>query len=71
MTILSVLAPSVIQKVLDDVFSQGIGNGQLLKNGIFFIAGIFLVKEILNCFRIRINNRLEQKSDLPLKAGFA
>lgn len=61
MTILSVLAPSVIQKVLDDVFSQGIGNGQLLKNGIFFIAGIFLVKEILNCFRIRINNRLEQK----------
>ena len=41
------------------------------KMAFFFIAGIFLVKEILNCFRIRINNRLEQKSDLPLKAGFA
>ena len=60
MTLLSVLAPSVIQQVLDNVFTKGIGDGKLLIKGIFLIAGIFFLKELLNCFRIRINNKLEQ-----------
>ena len=60
MTLLSVLAPSVIQQVLDNVFTRGIGDGKLLIKGILLIAGIFFLKELLNCFRIRINNKLEQ-----------
>ena len=61
MTILSVVAPSVIQRVLDDVFQNGIGDGKILVKGILLIAVIFFLKELLNCLRIRINNSLEQK----------
>jgi ATP-binding cassette subfamily B protein len=61
MTILSVVAPSVIQRVLDDVFQNGIGDGTILVKGILLIAVIFFLKELLNCLRIRINNSLEQK----------
>ncbi len=61
MTILSVMAPSVIQQVLDKVLVSGIGNGKILLQGIVLIAAIFFFKELLNCFRIRINNKLEQK----------
>lgn len=61
MTILSVLAPSVIQQVLDKVLVNGIGDGTVLVQGVLFIASIFFFKELLNCFRIRINNKLEQK----------
>jgi ATP-binding cassette subfamily B protein len=61
MTILSVLAPSVIQQVLDRVFTQGIGDGNFLLFGIILIGSIFFFRELLNCFRIRINNKLEQK----------
>ena len=61
MTILSVVAPSVIQRVLDNVFVQGLGDGNLLIQGILLIAIIFFAKELLNCLRIRINNKLEQK----------
>jgi len=61
MTILSVIAPSVIQRVLDNVLAEGVGSGNLLIKGILLIAIIFFAKELLNCLRIRINNRLEQK----------
>ena len=61
MTILSVIAPSVIQRVLDNVFAKGVESGNLLIQGILLIAFIFFAKELLNCLRIRINNRLEQK----------
>lgn len=61
MTVLSVLAPSVIQQVLDKVLLNGIGDGEILIQGILFIAAIFFFKELLNCLRIRINNKLEQK----------
>lgn len=61
MTILSVVAPSVIQRVLDNVFENGIGDGKLLVKGILLIAVIFFLKELLNCLRIRINNALEQR----------
>ena len=61
MTVLSVLAPSVIQQVLDKVLLNGIGDGEILIQGILFITAIFFFKELLNCLRIRINNKLEQK----------
>ncbi len=61
MTILSVIAPSVIQQVLDKVFTNGIGNGMILCRGMLLIAGIFFFKELLNCLRIRVNNKLEQR----------
>ena len=61
MTVLSVLAPSVIQQVLDKVLLNGIGDGEILIQGILFIGAIFFFKELLNCLRIRINNKLEQK----------
>ena len=61
MTILSVVAPSVIQQVLDKVFENGLGDGSILVQGILLIAVIFFLKEFLNCLRIRINNKLEQK----------
>ena len=61
MTILSVLVPSVIQRVLDQIFIEGFSDSQILINGILLIGGLFLAKEILNCLRIRANNKLEQK----------
>ena len=57
MTILSVAAPSVIQQVLDSVFQNGMGNGDILFKGILLIAGLFFMKEFLNFLRIRINNK--------------
>jgi len=67
MTALSVLAPSVIQQVLDRVLSAGIGNGRVLLIGVLLIASIFFFKEVLNCLRIRINNKLEQKVIFKLR----
>ena len=67
MTALSVLAPSVIQQVLDQVLSGGIGNGRVLLLGVLLIASIFFFKEVLNCLRIRINNKLEQKVIFKLR----
>lgn len=68
MTILSVAAPSVIQQVLDSVFQNGIGNGDILFKGILLIAGLFFMKEFLNFLRIRINNKLEQKVIFHLRS---
>jgi len=61
MTILSVMVPSAIQQVLDQIFTEGLDNQNFLWKGILFIGGLFLTKEIFNCLRIRVNNKLEQK----------
>ena len=61
MTTLSVLVPSVIQEVLDRIFYSESFNKSILISGIIIIGAMFLVKEILNCLRIRTNNKLEQK----------
>ena len=61
MTTLSVLVPSVIQEVLDRIFYSESFNKSILISGIIIIGVMFLVKEILNCLRIRTNNKLEQK----------
>ena len=61
MTTLSVLVPSVIQEVLDRIFYSESFNKSILISGIIIIGAMFLVKEVLNCLRIRTNNKLEQK----------
>ncbi|OUU43766.1 MAG: ABC transporter ATP-binding protein [Verrucomicrobia bacterium TMED56] len=61
MTGLSVFVPTVIQEVLDRIFSSKSSQNQFLINGIILIGFMFLIKEILNCLRIRTNNKLEQK----------
>jgi len=66
-TILSVLVPSAIQKVLDQIFSNGLSNPKIFINGILLIGGLFLSKEIFNCLRIRVNNKLEQKVILKIR----
>ena len=61
MTALSVFVPTVIQEVLDRIFdSESFGN-EILIQGILLIGLMFLIKEVLNCLRIRVNNKLEQK----------
>jgi len=67
MTLLSVSVPSVIQRVMDKIFNDGLGEGDYLMRGIGLIAVLFLTKEIFNCLRIRVNNKLEQKVIFKLR----
>jgi ABC-type multidrug transport system fused ATPase/permease subunit len=67
MTILSVMVPSAIQRVLDQIFAEGPDNQEILVNGILLIGGLFCAKEIFNCLRIRVNNKLEQKVILSIR----
>ena len=68
MTILAVSIPRLIQGVLDDVFSHPSDYYSKLFSGILFIALLFFTKELLNCFRIRLNNLLEQKVIYKLRS---
>ena len=61
MTGLSVSVPTVIQEVLDYIFQSNAFERDILVYGILLIGAMFLGKEILNCLRIRVNNKLEQK----------
>ena len=61
------MVPSAIQQVLDQIFTEGLDNQKFLLNGILFIGGLFLAKEIFNCLRIRVNNKLEQKVILRIR----
>ena len=67
MTILSVIVPTLIQRVLDNIFTLGKNSNELLLNGVCWIAFIFFIKELLNSLRIRFNNKLEQKVILKLR----
>jgi len=61
MTGLSICVPTVIQEVLDNIFQSDSFENDVLMYGILLIGTMFLGKEILNCLRIRVNNKLEQK----------
>ncbi len=67
MTTLSVMVPSAIQQVLDQIFAEEISQNSIFLRGILFIGGLFLAKEIFNCLRIRVNNKLEQKVILRIR----
>jgi len=67
MTLISVAVPSAIQKVLDEIFLSGLGEEGFLAKGIALIGFMFLLKEVLNCLRIRVNNKLEQKVIFKLR----
>lgn len=67
MTLLAVSVPTVIQKVLDAIFNNNEQNLFTLIRGICLIASLFFFKEVLNCLRIRANNKLEQKVILKLR----
>ena len=67
MTVLSVIVPTLIQRVLDTIFSQGKNSNDYLLNGVYWIAFIFFIKELLNSLRIRFNNKLEQRVILKLR----
>ena len=68
MTVVTVVVPLAIQKVLDRLFSQRIEGEFFLLEGISIIASLFFLKEILNCLRIRTNNKLEQKVIFKLRS---
>jgi len=61
MTALSVFVPTVIQQVLDRIFETESFSSNILIQGIILIGFMILIKEVLNCLRIRVNNKLEQK----------
>ena len=67
MTVLSVIVPTLIQRVLDTIFTQGKNSNDYLLNGVYWIAFIFFIKELLNSLRIRFNNKLEQRVILKLR----
>ena len=59
MTAFEISVPLAIQYIFDKIQStQSIDN---LVNGIFLISLLYILSELSNCFRIRINNKLEQK----------
>lgn len=66
-TILAVLVPTFIQKVLDSIFYEYDSSRFTFVEGVSLIAFLFFSKEILNCLRIRFNNKLEQKVILKLR----
>ena len=68
MTLVTVTVPLAIQKVLDRLIASNSKDGSFLLEGILIIASLFLLKEILNCLRIRTNNKLEQKVILRLRS---
>ena len=68
MTVVTVTVPLAIQKVLDKLIASNSKDGSFLLEGILIIASLFLLKEILNCLRIRTNNKLEQKVILRLRS---
>ncbi|MED5281382.1 MAG: ABC transporter ATP-binding protein [Verrucomicrobiota bacterium] len=68
MTVVTVTVPLAIQKVLDRLIASNSKDGSFLLEGILIIASLFLLKEILNCLRIRTNNKLEQKVILRLRS---
>ena len=61
------MVPSAIQRVLDQIFTNGLQDSKNFLFGIIFIGGLFLAKEIFNCLRIRVNNKLEQKVILKIR----
>lgn len=63
--ILAISVPKIIQFIVDNYIAARESN--LLWVGVGVILVIYVFREILNCFRIRLNNVLEQKVLLDLR----
>ncbi|MGB0374380.1 MAG: ABC transporter ATP-binding protein [Opitutales bacterium] len=59
MTLLEISVPLAIQSIFNQI--ENSGSLQSLWTGILIIGLLYLSSEIFNCFRIRVNNQLEQK----------
>lgn len=62
---LAISVPKIIQFIVDNYIAAR--ETQLLLLGVGVIVVIYIFRELLNCFRIRLNNTLEQKVLLDLR----
>lgn len=71
MTALAIAVPQVVQSVLDQMFGENHEDAEgmttVLTQGLLLISTLFFAREAFNCFRIRVNNVLEQKVILDLR----
>ncbi len=63
--ILAISVPKIIQYIVDNYIAARQSN--MLLAGVGVILAVYIFREILNCFRIRLNNVLEQKVLLDLR----
>ncbi|MBC2600833.1 ABC transporter ATP-binding protein [Puniceicoccus vermicola] len=63
--VLAISVPKIIQYIVDNYIAAKESNMLLLGVGVIMVVYIF--RELLNCFRIRLNNILEQKVLLDLR----
>ncbi len=64
-TLFLIAVPRLIQWLIDEVISPG--RRELLLGGVLALTGCYLLRDVLNSLRIRVNNRLEQKVLLDLR----
>jgi ABC-type multidrug transport system fused ATPase/permease subunit len=64
-TVFLIAVPRVIQWIIDDVVAPG--RRDLLLAGVLVLTGCYLLRDVFNGLRIRVNNRLEQKVLLDLR----
>ena len=63
--LLAISVPKIIQFIVDNYIAAR--ETQLLFAGVGVILVVYVFRELLNCFRIRLNNTLEQKVLLDLR----
>jgi len=64
-TLFLVSIPQVIKWIVDDVIGQG--RKDLLLWGVAALTGCYLLRDVFNSLRIRVNNNLEQKVLIDLR----
>lgn len=64
MTLLAISIPNQIRKILNGLEH---GGSEALMRGVAIIAGLYLLREVFNSLRIRINNTLEQRVLLTMR----
>ena len=73
MTLLSIFVPQVIRHVIDSLVGEGVSSASVkldlnsLGLGMLAIALAYLLREVFNGLRIRVNNTVEQKVLLDLR----
>jgi ATP-binding cassette, subfamily B, bacterial len=60
-----IAVPRVIRWIFDDILAAG--RGEMLWQGVLIILGCYLMRDVLNSLRIRLNNTLEQRVLVDLR----